>query len=496
MTVEEQAATTLLAWKADPRKMVWDLWGVTPDVWQSDALIAFADTRDPRSNRIAMQACVGPGKTAVLAWMGWNFMLCHSDGVDHPNGAVTSITGDNLKDNLWKELAKWRDRSPVLLKAFDHTSERVFAREFPKTWYLSARTFSKSADPEAQGRTLSGLHSPSILYLVDESGDMAPAILRAAEQGLSNCRWGKIVTAGNPTNLQGLLHLAAVEQSDQWTVIRITGDPDDPKRSPRISLDWAQQQIANYGRTDPWVMAAILGRFPPSSMNALLGPDEVRDAIGKHLQPDVYNTIQKRIGVDVARFGPDATVLFPRQGKAAFSPVEMRGARTNEIAARIAQLKQEIGSEMELIDDTGGWAAGVIDQARLAGLPLLPINFSGKADDPRYFNKRAEMHFRAAEHVKNGGSLPDGVPSLIKEATATTYWFHEGKLRVLEKDQVKVQLQGQSPDYWDAFVLTFALVDLPASVESMLGLPVSMAGMIAAAGSRGHAKDDWDPLAN
>ncbi len=493
MSPEETATTALREWKADPRRMVWDLWQTTPDKWQADALMAFADTSDPRSSRIAMQACVGPGKTAGLSWMGWNFMLCYSDGTDYPNGAVTSITADNLKDNLWKELAKWRERSPVLCKAFEQTGERIFAREFPMTWYLSARTYSKSADPEAQGRTLSGLHSPYILYLIDESGDTAPAILRAAEQGLSNCRWGKIVTAGNPTSLQGLLYLAAVEQSGQWTVIRITGDPDDPNRSPRISLDWARQQIANYGRDNPWVMSAILGHFPPSSMNALLGPDEVRDAMGRHLPPDAYDSVQKRIGVDVARFGPDATVLFPRQGRAAGTPIEMRGARTTAIAARIAQEKERWGSELELIDDTGGWAAGVIDQALLAGINLMPINFSGKADDRRYFNKRAEMYFRAAEWVKGGGALPDSVPGIVAEATATTFWFDKGQFRVLEKDQVKSQLGGRSPDYWDAFVLTFAIVDLPTQFANVPGLGRVLTNAIA--GSRGHAVDDWDPLA-
>src|SRR5450631_2238139 len=145
--------------------MVRDLFRVEPDLWQRRALVAFADPGIPR---IAMQACAGPGKSAVEAWIGWNFLLCYSDGLNYPNGYAVSITGDNLRDNLWKELSLWRERCPALLKAFDMTAEAITSREHPTTWWLRARSFPKTADASEQGRTLSGLHAKSILYLLDE----------------------------------------------------------------------------------------------------------------------------------------------------------------------------------------------------------------------------------------------------------------------------------------------------------------------------------------
>ncbi|HVT02666.1 MAG TPA: hypothetical protein VHL58_04735 [Thermoanaerobaculia bacterium] len=472
----------LAIWKRDPVQMVLDEFRVTPDPWQAEALRAFADTKDPRNARIALQACAGPGKSTALAWMGWNFLICYASEGLHPNGAAVSITAENLKNNLWKELAVWRDRSEILKVSFEQTAETIFAREHPKTWFLSARSFAKAADIEAQGRTLSGLHAKFILYLLDESGDMPAAVARSAEQGLSNCTWGKIAQAGNPTSHTGALWEAVKNQPHLWKVIRITGDPDDANRSPRISLSWAKEQIRLHGRDNPWVMAYILGLFPPQSINALLGPDDVARAMHRHLTEDQYNFVQKRIGIDVARFGDDSTVLFPRQGLAARRPIEMRNARSEEIAARIMQGKKKYGSELELIDDTGGYAAGVIDSCRLAGVNLLPVNFSGKADDPRYFNKRSEMYFRAAEWVKGGGALPN-MPEVAREAVAATYWFDNGRMRVLEKDQIKKQLNGKSPDFWDAFILTFAVVDLPAKDSPEMVFS-----------GQGHAKTEWDPI--
>src|SRR6185436_18380446 len=302
----ERAQANIRRWKSDPVSFVQDIFDVKPDPWQIKVLRAFADP-DPKMARIAMQACAGPGKSAVLCWCGWNFLLCYAAIGQHPKAAAISISHDNLRDNLWSEFSKWRQRSVLLQEKFDITSDKIFAKEFPSTWFMSARSFQKTANPDEQGRTLSGLHSDYVLYLIDESGDISPSVLRSAEQGLSTCKFGKILQAGNPTSQEGLLYFAAAEQPHLWYTVRITGDPDDPDRSSRISKEWAATQIGFYGRDNPWVMAYILGKFPPSAINALIGVEEVQAAMERHLRDDDYTWAQKRIGVDVARFGDDAT---------------------------------------------------------------------------------------------------------------------------------------------------------------------------------------------
>jgi hypothetical protein len=228
----------------------------------------------------------------------------------------------------------------------------------------------------------------------------------------------------------------------------------------------------------------ILGEFPDTAVNALLGPDEVAEAMARELRPEQYNSIQKRIGIDVARFGDDSTILAPRQGIAVFNFVEMRGARTTEIAARIIAGKTKFHSELELIDATGGHAAGVVDQCLLAGVSLFEVDFSGKADDPRYFNKRSEMAFRCAEAIKSGAALPKD-SQLARELVATRYWFEKGKFRVVEKDQIKKQLNGHSPDRADALWCTYALEDMPAR---------SIDGVEIPGFARPQAVSEWDPF--
>jgi phage terminase large subunit len=465
MTQISVAQRKIREWRLDAVLFVREVFGVEPDAWQVQALRAFSN-QDNAKFRISMQACVGPGKSAVLAWCGWNFLLCYGEIGNHPKGAAVSVTADNLKDNLWPEFSKWQSRSPILMQAFKWTKERIFSVDHPETWFLSARSYSKSADPEEQGRTLSGLHSKYVLALIDESGEIPTAVAKAAEQALSerDCSFGRILQAGNPSSLDGLLYAAATTLSDLWHVIRITGDPDDPNRSPRIDIEWARQQIKQYGRDDPWVMYSILGLFPPSSINALLGPDDVMKAIARNARKEDYEYVQKRLGVDVARFGADRTILGPRQGLRWFKPIEMRGVRTQEIVARVLLAHMNWKQEMDFVDGTGGYGAGVVDGLIVAGRSPFEYNASSKASDPRFYNLRAECWWRMAEAIKRGASLPEGVTGLQKELCAPTYTFKNGKILIEDKDQIKKRL-GFSPDIADSYSMTYALPDMPASTS-------------------------------
>lgn len=470
----------VVEWRKNPAQFVWDQFGATPDAWQLRALEAFASP-DPSLRRIALSACAGPGKSTILAWCVWNFLLCYGDRGEHPKGAMVSVTAENLGDNAWAELSKWYDRSEVLRRTFTWTKTRVFANDHPATWFMAARSFSKTANPEEQGRTLSGLHSKFVLAVIDECGDIPVTVLKAGEQALSTDPiFGKILAAGNPTSHEGILYAASTQLRHLWHVIKITGDPDDPNRSPRIGLEWAREQIKTYGRDSPWVMAYILGEFPPSSINSLLGPDEVHAAMNRVIHEEDYKYAQKRLGVDVARMGDDRTILFPRQGLRAFPSVEMRNARTQDIVARIALAKHKWGAELEFVDGTGGYGAGVVDALLQAGHSPQEIHFSSKPLDARYFNRRSEMLFLMAEWVKRGGALPND-PELVRELTTPTYTFQSGKLRIEEKEQIKKRL-GFSPDKADALALTFALPDMPASASlSPLGH------------QRGKLMHEWEP---
>jgi hypothetical protein len=392
--------------------------------------------------------------------------VCYGGKGDYPKGVAISVTIDNLKTGLWAEISFWMNKSKFISHFFTWTQTKIFANERPDVWWLAARSFPQGSDTETIGKTLSGLHAKYILYLIDESGAIPPAIIKTAEQGLGETLarpggFAKILTAGNPITTDGLLY--AVANLKNWHNIKITSDPDDPNRTPRVSKEWAQEQIDTYGRSDPWVQSYILGDFPDTAINSLLSLKEVEAAMDRHLLESDYGYSQKRLGVDVARGGIDSTIIFPRQGLASFKYTRMQNASGNEVAARILQAKSKWGSEVEFVDDTGGFGGSVIDSMRVAGHSPFAVHFAGKAMNPRYFNKRSEMWMEMAEWIKRGGALPK-CNQLKKELTSVQYFLKNGKFALEAKDQIKKRL-GFSPDIADALALSFAIPDQPKRDE-------------------------------
>jgi hypothetical protein len=415
---------------------------------------------------------------------------------EHPKGAALSGEGrDNLRDNLWAELSKWQQRSELLMRLFTKNNDRIFAKDHPETWFLSARSYPSDADSEAIGRSLSGLHSRYPFILLDETGDMPLAVGQKATQiftgGVVD---GLICQAGNPTSTSGLLYHSCVTGRELWNIITITADPDDPKRTPRVPLPHAREQIELYGRDNPWVMSTILGEFPKQGFNTLISLDDVEKAMRRQLRPEEYEYSQKRLGIDAARFGDDRSTIFPRQGLNAARPkfVELRNMDGPQLAARAATARFNWGQTgttdiLEFVDGTGGYGSSCVDSLRQAGYTPIEVQAAGLATDSRFFNMRAQMWWNMAGWVKKG-ALPNH-PGLVKELTAPTYTFKNGKILIEPKELIKKRL-GVSPDLADGLAQTFALPDMPAQF-ALPGMP-QPGQMLVDQDSRGRKYDPFE----
>lgn len=479
MATIDQAKAKFKLWRKDPVLFAQENFSFEPDEWQKDALQS--SVRGGPFHRLIMRACTGPGKSAVLAIIGWHRLSCFCDKGEHPKGAALSITRDNLSDNLWAEMSKWQQRSEFLTRAFTWTKSAIYANDHPETWFLSARSFAKDADQEAIGRSLSGLHSRYPFVILDETGDMPQAVGKAAEQIFTgNPRDALIAGAGNPTSVDGLLYLVCTKFREQWQVITITADPDDPKRTPRVSAEHAAEQIRLYGRDNPWVMATILGQFPPGGFNNLLTLAEVEAAMARSYRSDLYRHAPKIIGVDVARDGNDRCVIFRRQGQQAFEPKIFRNIKYSDLAGQISQVEDDWQSDGTIVDGTGGYGGSLLDMLEQMNRQARDCQFSGEATNPRYYNKRAEIWYEMAEWVKSGGALP-GAPGLLEELTQVKYGYKGDKIIIEPKEEFKKRI-GRSPDLADALAVTFAFRIEPKQ-------PTLPAGMVM----RNQQAGEWNP---
>jgi hypothetical protein len=418
-----------------------------------------------------MKACAGPGKSATLSWLIWNFMLTRP----RPRVAAVSISWANLRDNLWSELAKWRAQSRLLEATFEWTKTKIFARQHPGLWWCSARTWDRSADPDQQGQALSGLHDDYAMAVADETGAMPAAVIQTASAVLAGGKETKLVIAGNPTHLAGPLHSATIEHRRLWHVIEVTGDPDDPERAPRVDLDWAREMVDSYGRDNPFVRSKVLGKFPKHASDALLGLHHFEDAYERHRAED-GSALQrgfKRLGVDVARFGADRTLVAKRDGDYHDGFDAWAGKDLAESTARVAAIALAYRAQEICVDDIGlggGLTDGLRRRAdlRRARCQVRGINVGNpskvrdRENRPRFANLKAEYSFAMLEQYFGPGciSLSKEVRTSPLEAQATDvrYAYSRGAqtLCIEAKEDFRRRHGGKSPDEWDATVLAFA----------------------------------------
>ncbi len=194
--------------------------------------------------------------------------------------------------------------------------------------------------------------------------------------------------------------------------------------------------------------------FMASADDVLISMDLILGASGKVIAKKDYHLAPKVIGVDVARFGDDKSVLIKRQGLAAFDLVKFDNIDNMTLASKVAQEINLYNPDAVFID--AGRGEGVIDRLRQLDYNVIEVNFGGKAtQDSRYFNKRAEMWDGCRKWLEAGGAIPDDI-DLRTELSLVTYSFDpRERIKLLSKDKMK-ENGLSSPDCGDALVLTFA----------------------------------------
>lgn len=163
------------------------------------------------------------------------------------------------------------------------------------------------------------------------------------------------------------------------------------------------------------------------------------------------------IGLDIARFGDDATVFCFRKGRWCFKFEEYAKKDTVEIANIATNLIRELKPARLFLDD-GGVGGGVYDMLKDRGFGEIVrgVNFGARAiDDERYANRRAEMWDAVREWLTGKVQLPKDDKLLDDLCSVNKKYDQKGRLQLESKDDVKKRL-GRSPDKADALALTFA----------------------------------------
>ena len=435
MSDQEELLQALREYRDSPVLFVKEALKAEPSAQQAEALAAFAQP----GARVTIASGHGTGKTTLMAWLILWGLTCFDD-VKIP---TTAPTAHQLGDVLWTEVRKWGSRLPSLWRdALEITSDMV--KYTGCAGFAVARTGRKE-NPEA----LQGFHASNLFFLIDEASGVDDVVFQVAQGALST-PGARVLMAANPTRTSGYFYNSFHRDRDRWQ--RFIFSCLD---SPHVAREYVDEVRTIYGEDSDIYRVRVLGLFPRAGDVQFISTELVEAAQARHLLPQEYEYAPVILGVDVARFGNDRTVIFKRQGLYSELIWTCQGADLMKTADRVAVLMDEHKADAVMID-AGGVGAGVCDRLRQMGHRPVDIQFGGASGLANCLNKRAEMWWRMREWLQKDGAIPPN-EDLRDDLTGPEYQFTTKGLVQLEKKEDMKKRGLASPDLADALALTFAV---------------------------------------
>lgn len=303
--------------------------------------------------------------------------------------------------------------------------------------------------------TLYGADNPDALrgiYLdgvvMDEVADMKPNVWGEVIRPTLTDRKGWALFIGTPKgiNLFYELYQRALDDPTWFTAIYSAEETE--------ILDKAELEAAKREMSESQYAQEFLCDFAASSDDVLIPVSTANKAAKRRLHEVDVKGGFRVIGVDVARYGNDSSVIMRRCGLKAYKPIIFDNISNTDLADAVMQTINDFEPEVTNID--AGRGEGVIDILRSNRYRVNEIHFGGTKGITHYYrNKRAEMWDNMRKWIEAGGDIPDN-KQLIGELAAQTFSMQADVFTLTAKE--KLRSEGYpSPDIADALALTFAV---------------------------------------
>jgi phage terminase large subunit len=442
-----------------------EIFDIEPWDRQCDILHAVRD-----HGRVTVRSGHKVGKSNSAGLLAWWFACCFAGA----RVVMTSSSNRQVREVLWREILDLYKRRKRELPC-------PAERPDPGLRFDDNRQIIGFSTDEPE--KMAGVSGSRLLFILDEASGIPESLFEAIEGNRAG--GAKLVMFSNPTQTSGTFFESFHQKAHLWKTIHI-----DSRESPNVVAgrivipglafaEWVEEKLEDWGEESPIFQVRVAGNFPTQSDNAVIGLADVTSAGDRWddlhaawlaAPPPVAELDRLEIGVDVARFGDDETVVQPRRGALAFAPIAMQSQDSIQIAGRIvAYLKDHWTSEEPTfprvkVDSGGGYGGGVVDQLRTHDwIEVVEVNSSCAPSDPEeYINLRSELWFGGREWLRAGGAIPrDG--KLVADLVAPTYSLDGKDRRVVEpKKEIKKRLK-RSPDRADALLLS--IYDPPATTD-------------------------------
>lgn len=443
-------------------------------VWSKQAEIAHALINH---RKVAVKSCHASGKSflasLIISW--WVDTRGHKGAVS----VSTAPSADQVGKVVWRYVRQHHENSlnraeqdsdyHPLPGYVTQDNEWKFDNGELKAWGRKPADHSQS--------TFQGIHAAGgVLAVVDEANGVADGIWTNI-YAITTGEQDRILAIANPDVAAGEFFKIFHDENPDWYKITIsafdtpnmTGEevPAD-MRPGLLQPSWIEERRRAWGEDDPRWKSKILAEFSLDSSNLLFGYDTINAGIATEIRPS--DDAEIWLGVDVARFGEDKTVIYKNHGGVVRKLAEWGKTDTQTTGDRIHDHALKEGATQVRIDGIG-IGAGVVDRVvKLARNRYMTISLIGNKASPnilKWFNARAWWYDTVREEMRLGKiDITHEDKVMHDELTSIGFSFPPGKGMLLESKEEIIKRVGESPDYADAFI--YSLAPLGFNVDSPL----------------------------
>ena len=249
--------------------------------------------------RVAVRSCHAAGKTFLAATLVAWFCYTRPGAI----ALTTASTQRQVRYVLWRTLHGLLNRAPIKLGGALHDTELRLGDQ----WFA----LGLSTD---QPDRFQGFHAPRVFVVIDEPGAI-PEPVFAAIEGVLASGHTRLLMIGNPTQPRGPF-FDAFHGQNGFRAFRISAfdtpnliDGPSATEAPRpelVSRDWVETRRQLGGESSDLYRSRVLAEFPTAGADQLFPLSLIDTAI---VEPIPGPAQRHALGVDVARFGSDATAL-------------------------------------------------------------------------------------------------------------------------------------------------------------------------------------------
>ena len=414
----------------------------------------------------------GVGKTylASLAVTWW--VDVHPD---NDTSVVTTATNwRQVKNILWKEIPRAKGKAAVRGKVGANAEWKVDGRKDPIAFGM------KPDDKDESG--FQGVHDQYVLVVIDEAGGVSKEIFTAADAITTN-KHARILAIANPNDPSG--YMAEVYESEIkkdpkdriWNVIQFgafdspnfTGEKVPSEVASRlVQKSWVEERKKEWGEDDPRYKARVLGQFPELSDDGLFNLGRTLQSMQMHKDYEYNTNAPVRLGVDVARYGSDFSVVTKCQD----GYIEVLGKYKDKSGPELSRIVGDLAREhkaAEIRIDAIGVGESVMDNIDTYvddGTVVYAIKGSNMSPDiTKWINYRAAMYDFFSRDVSLGNvSLPDD-DELYSEMRVIRYAYRGSALKIESKEDMRKR-GIHSPDILDAVIYAALDIDKLAGIQT------------------------------